>query len=169
MDDRMKIMINGYARHGKDAVADILTSYNFRKKDASMIVARDIVLHALPKNYYGYGCLEDQIMMCYLDRVKRREWWYEYVRNFGPDKLTIECLTGGDLRVGIRRRSEFEAVKELFDLTIWVDAKGRLGEENLEPWLDIGPGDHDIVIQNNGDLNDLRHAVECVMRSVLTE
>jgi hypothetical protein len=163
----MKLMINGYSRHGKDAFADILVKeYNFKKKDASMIIARDMI-RMLPYQWYGKCSFEEQAKRCYEDRVNRREFWNDYIEEYGCERLTFECLDGGDLRVGLRRLPEFKRLKQYFDATVWVEATRRISNYNPEPWLTVKKSDHDFVINNNGDLEQLREQARCLMSAML--
>ena len=55
----------------------------------------------------------------------------------------------------MRAKREFLASKDLFDLIVFVDASGRLPLEGKESCT-ISKDDADIIIANNGNLDELR-------------
>jgi len=55
---------------------------------------------------------------------------------------------------GVRRVSEFERIKDWFDLILWVDRPGQVGGlDNLE----LDPSYAQQVVHNNGTLEEFRH------------
>jgi len=163
----MKIRVNGYARHGKDTVADLLSlHYGLIKPDASRIIARYLVTSRLPKDWYSNPdgssmSLDQQVEAAYQDRIHHRTGWYNFVTDMGAETLAREVMNQGDIYVGERRRSSFDLTKGLFDYSVWVCSEERgLKPEPIES-CDLDKSGHDYVIYNNGteaELVDKVHA-----------
>jgi len=149
----MKLMICGYARHGKDTVADMM-GLDYQ---SSSEVALDEVIW--PKLSDQYSTKEE----CFDDRLNRREEWYDMISEFNREdkaRLGRIILFNNDVYVGIRSDTEFHALREqgLFDYSIWVDASKRLPPESwdsnkMEPWM------CDYVVDNNQGLDELANEV----------
>lgn len=161
----VKIMLIGHARHGKDTVCDLLKKhYGFQFRSSSDFVNERAVFPVLaPK--YGYTSLEQ----CYDDRVNHRQEWYELLREYNgddPARLGRELFAENDIYCGLRHREEFDAMKRegVFDVCVWVDASDRLPPESAES-MTMTKDDADLVIDNNGSLNDLTlNVVKFMMR-----
>jgi len=162
----MKLRINGYARHGKDTVADIIAKgYGLIKPDASRIIARYLVTSRLPRGWYP-GTLDEQIEEAYQDRVNHRTGWYNFVSDMGAETLCLEVMREGDIYVGERRRQSFDLTKGLFDYSIWVDATGRGLLPEPGGSCDITSDGHDYIINNNGTLEELETEVHSLMTAI---
>mgnify|MGYP003652251607 CR=1 FL=1 len=147
----MKLLVIGHARHGKDTVCDILKArYGFKFTSSSDFCNAEIVFPALQAKYQ-YTSLHH----CYIDRVNHRKEWHDLIHEYNKDaRLVTEILAKYDVYCGLRNRQEFEESKHLFDYVIWVDASERLPPESLDS-MQLGIHDADIVIDNNGDQDDL--------------
>ncbi len=91
----------------------------------------------------------------WLDRHNNRMFWYNWCNEYrkdDPAKIAKVCLENGDIVVGLRDWREIEAIKELHivDLVIWI-------ERNVpeDPTMTYGPEYADIVINNNGTIEEL--------------
>lgn len=154
---KFKLMILGYARHGKDTVADILVKhFGLKKEDSSQFAGKQVMMPYFASRGIHYASWDE----CYRDRVNHRQEWYEQITAYNtPDRarLAREIYTVSDMYVGIRNRSEFEAVKaeRLFDYSIWVDAsrRGIPPESTASNTMTKEMADH--VILNDGTLEDL--------------
>ena len=154
---KLKLMILGYARHGKDTVADILsTSLGLTKEDSSQFAGKQVMLPYFATKGVIYPSWEE----CYADRVNHRQEWFEQIKAYNtPDeaRLAREIFAVSDIYVGIRRKEEFEAVKRegLFQYSIWVD---RSKHAQPEPTTSntMAKEMADYVIDNNGTLEELR-------------
>jgi len=155
---KLKFMIIGHARHGKDTVAQIFTDYGgYTFKDSSLTCC-EIAIYPELKKRHGYESIQE----CYEDRSNHRQEWHELIVAYNtPDlsKLSRYIFDHADIYVGIRNPDEFFAARHqgLFDLAIWVDASKRLPPEDkkssqMEPWM------ADIIIDNNSEfrLTELR-------------
>lgn len=156
----MKLMVMGYARHGKDTVCELLRDrYGFSFESSSYAAARLVVYPALLP-VLGYRTIED----CYADRVHHRALWYELIRAYNRHdkaRLIRRALAKHDVYCGVRAVEEFETAKAagLFDLAVWVDASGRLPPE-LPGSCTVGPELADYVVNNNRSLADLEKEVK---------
>jgi hypothetical protein len=155
---RLKVMIVGHGRHGKDTVAQILADeLGLTFCSSSYFCAKAFIYDAL-KNVFGYRSIAE----CYEARntsQRMRDLWHTLICAYNrddPARLSREILSEHDIYVGIRSDEEFaEAELEgLFDLSIWVDASERLQLED-ESSFEIERSDCDIVIDNNYSEEDL--------------
>lgn len=155
---RLKLMVVGHGRHGKDTVAQILADeLGLTFCSSSYFCAKAFIYDAL-KNVFGYRSIAE----CYEDRNRNqrmRDLWHTLIGAYNKDdpaRLSREILSEYDIYVGIRSDEEFATAEEegLFDLSIWVDASRRLDPEG-ESSFEINRADCDIVIDNNESEDDL--------------
>lgn len=150
------LMIFGYARHGKDTVADLLAK-NFGAKpvSSSWFAASKIMVPYFASKGITYPSLE----ACYADRVNHRKAWFDEIAGYNvPDlaRMGREIFQEYDIYVGIRNHREFNQAKceGLFDYGIWVDRSDSLPPEDessnkMKPWM------ADFILDNNSTLADL--------------
>ena len=177
--DAPKILVIGYARHGKDAVGEILRdTYGLTFTSSSLFCAERVVMP-----YFGrrapnagfdttpgvnpYGSVRE----CFDDRSNHRAEWYEAIRDFNwPDASALgrAIFADNDVYVGLRSKAELHALKNsgVVDHVIWVDRSDHAPPEDrssctVEPWM----ADH--VVDNNGTPEDLRFNVRQLMDGLL--
>lgn len=127
---KKKIGIFGYARHGKDTVAELICNkLNYSFCSSSYFVCSKAVFPVLSKKY-GYTTLDE----CFNDRMQHRVEWKQLITEYTtPDKskLARELLAENDIYVGMRCKDELNACiqNDVFDTLIWVD-NNRLEPEN---------------------------------------
>ena len=159
----MKLNINGYARHGKDTVADIFCEEAGLKKISASHMYAELIMKDTDLGPY------DSIEDCYQDRVNHRAAWYNYIRSKTKEEPTYfvdRCITEGDIYVGHRSRYEFKETKHLFDATIWTDASARgLPKEPLDS-CDLDYSGHDFVIDNGSSLAVTRNQIKMIIRLI---
>lgn len=93
----------------------------------------------------------------YADRRNHRELWFREIAKFqedDPGKIVRSMLEVGDVINGARHRKEFEPVKDLFDLRIWVAR-----DVPVDPTMELHVSDCHVVLDNNGTLEDLDRRV----------
>lgn len=149
----MKLMICGHARHGKDTLAEML---GLKYASSSQVALEHVIWPEI-------GHLYQTKDACFNDRSNKRELWHGLITAYNqPDltKLARIIFSSNDVYVGIRNREEFYAAKSegLFDISIWVDASGRLPPEP-ESSNKMKPSDCDIIITNNGSHGELQQKV----------
>lgn len=158
----MKLLVIGHARHGKDTVCDILKErYGFKFTSSSDFCNAEIVFPVLqPK--YNYTSLHH----CYIDRVNHRKEWHDLIHEYNKDaRLVKEILAKYDVYCGLRNLKEFQESEHLFDYIIWVDASERLPYESPES-MQLNQSMVDIVIDNNGDQDDLIAIIDNTVKNL---
>jgi len=162
-----KILVLGYARHGKDTVGEILRdNYGFKFTSSSMFVGQECLW-----DNWGVAKYPDFEAM-YEDRSNHRVLWMEMISAYNtPDKSKTAATMierGFDLYVGMRRLDELEACKEagIFDHVIWVDASKRHPPETGSMDITHDNCGADFWIDNNGAEEDLPEAVAKVMMQI---
>lgn len=153
---KLKLMIMGYARHGKDTVAEILRdAWDLKIVSSSLAAAEKVMVPYFKSKGVEYASLDE----CYADRVNHRQEWYEQILAYNtPDKarLAREIYSESDVYVGIRNAEEFQAVKKqgLFQYAIWVDRSKHVAPEPATS-ISVTKDMADYVLDNNGTLEDL--------------
>lgn len=166
-----KIIVMGYARHGKDTVCELLASkYGFKFTSSSLFCAERVILSEANLLLGATKPPYKDAQACYDDRSNHRELWYQLITAYNtPDKSRLgrEIFEENDVYCGIRNAREFHALKNagLFDWAIWVDASERLPIESkdsctIEPWM------ADFVLDNNGSLEDLERSLKVLMHGI---
>lgn len=167
-----KILVLGYARHGKDTVAEILRDeYGFSFVSSSLFIAATVLRPALEERGVHYASLEE----CYADRHGHSEivgdmrtFWYDTITAYNtPDKsrLSREILEAHDMYVGMRNFEEYVASKHLFDHVVWVDSSARGVPPEQKSSMSISPDSSMYVVANSGTLGHLKDQVEQLVRS----
>lgn len=156
MENNVRLLIIGHARHGKDSLAEILHEHYGLKFISSSQACADIFIYDVLKDKYGYKTPEE----CFEDRMNHRQEWYEMICEYNKNdkaRLAKEILKYNNTYVGMRDTSEIkECLKQgLFDLVIWVDAQDRLPIEDFNSF-NIRPNDADIIIDNNGTYEEFK-------------
>lgn len=154
----LKVLICGLGRHGKDTAAEFLRdSLGMRFVSSSMFACKNVVFPTM-QAMYGYATPDE----CYSDRRHHRPEWYELIRNhtrYDPARLAREILKENDVYCGMRSSEEFSASKDLFTLTIWVDANDRLGVTEGTDSCSITKDMCDVVIDNNGSPEQMKNSL----------
>ena len=152
----MKLLVTGYAEHGKDTVCEILAeNFNLSFVSSSFFVAEKACRPRLAER----GIVYDTLEACYADRGNHRAHWYDAITDYNtPDKARLgrELFAKYDIYCGLRNFDEFSAQRQqgLFDFSIWVDAIHRMPPEHWSS-ISIRREDCDFVLDNNRGLVDL--------------
>ena len=152
---KLKLLVIGHGRHGKDTVCEMLAdNYGYSFESSSRFCSKLFIFNDL-RDKYGYADEEQ----CYADRHNHRAEWYDAICDYNvpdPSRLGREIFNAHDIYCGLRNKKEFHAMKNsgVFDYAIWVDRSDHLPPENknsmsLEQWM------ADFTIDNNGSLADL--------------
>lgn len=152
-----KILIIGYARHGKDSVAEILRDgWGYKFCSSSMAACEKVVFPVMSKQE-GYTSIEE----CFEDRVNHRTQWHQLISEYNTPckgRLAKEIMETNDIYVGMRCQEELKAARRLFDVVVWVDASKRHFPEPVSSNT-LTKEMADYCISNNGDLVDLVNEV----------
>lgn len=161
---KLKLLVIGHGRHGKDTVCEILRDkYNYTFESSSQFCSR-LFIYDMLKDKYNYTSEEE----CYADRHKHRAEWYNAICAYNEkDAATLgrAMFNEFDIYCGLRNRREYFAMKNtgVFDYCIWVDRSMHLPPESkdsmsLEQWM------ADYTIDNNGTLEDLKFNVDQLLK-----
>jgi hypothetical protein len=160
-----RILLLGYARHGKDTVAEMLRdNHGYKFISSSEFVGREII-------WDTWGCTRyNSFNVMFKDRVNWRELWMNLISEYNtPDKTkTARTMLerGYDLYVGMRRLDELEMSRYLFDYVVWVDRSNHLPPETGSMDITRENAKPDYVINNNGTLEDLERNVLDFTRTI---
>jgi hypothetical protein len=159
-----RLLVIGYGRHGKDTAGELLRDmYGFRFTSSSTFCAERIVFPGLwPR--YGYRDAAE----CYDDRHNHRAEWFQLIREFNrPDAsaLARAILEENDVYCGIRSSAELHACRNagVFDHVIWIDASERGVPPEDASSCTVAPWMADFVVDNGGDLAQLRFNLRQLM------
>lgn len=162
----MTLVVTGYARHGKDTVCEMMVeNTGMRFTSSSMFVAEKAVRPWLSERGITYDSFDEM----YADRVNHRTEWFNAIADYCKDdaaRLGRELFAAGnDIYCGLRNKRELDAMRTegLVGLVIWVDASLRMPPEDSSS-MTISPDDCDIVIKNNGTVEDLKRVVQFIHR-----
>lgn len=162
---RPRLLVLGYGRHGKDTVAEMLRDlHGFRFISSSEFVGRECIWESWGRDRYA------DFDAMYADRHNHRETWMKLIARYNtPDKTrTARTMLerGYDLYVGMRRLDELQASRHLFDHVLWVDRSQHQPPETGSMDITRENADPDLVIDNNGTLDDLREHVAALIASI---
>lgn len=164
----MRLMVLGYARHGKDTVCDLLCSkYGLTFESSSHFVAEVAVRPWLAARGITYASFDEM----YADRVNHRDKWFTAIDEYNtPDRARLgkELYAKYDIYCGIRNAPELEELQRqgVVEFTIWVDASKRLPPEPGTS-ISVTPAHADYIIDNNGPLEDLPGIVDAAYAAAL--
>lgn len=165
---KLRLMVMGYGRHGKDTVCEILRdTYGFTFESSSHFVAERAVRPHLAARGITYVTFEDM----YADRGNHRSEWFDAIASYNsadPSRLGRELYTEFDVYCGIRNVAEFQALIDAggVEFSIWVDASERHPPEPSSS-ITVTPHMADFVIDNNGPIDDLPRNVAAAMSAAL--
>lgn len=163
------MMVVGHGRHGKDTVAEILRDqYGATFVSSSFFMAERVVFPFFERTQPGRYA---SVQACFDDRASERKVWFDQIAAYNAaDHTTLgrAIFEQYDLYVGNRNAREFHALRNAaaFDVSIWVDACERLEYREPRTSLTIEPWMCDYIVDNNGDLADLRRNVASLMRTL---
>jgi len=161
---KLKLLVIGHGRHGKDTVCEILRDdYGYTFESSSKFCSKQFIFNKL-KDKYGYANEEE----CYADRHNHRAEWYDAICAYNvTDAATLgrEIFKEHDIYCGLRNKREFFAMQNtgVFDYCIWVDRSMYLPPEDKES-MSLDQWMADFTIDNNGTLDDLKFNVDQLLK-----
>lgn len=164
----MKLIITGYAQHGKDTVCDLLSAIYDLKSISSSLFA---VNHTNAFDDLARIAEMDKKML-YINRGDFRPEFFNIIRQYNIDN-GMTALGDGifaqfSIYNGIRNDEEFFALKKAkaFDHAIWVDASRRKPSED-ESSCKMKSEYCDYVLDNNGNKPRLVRSILTMMDSLM--
>lgn len=162
MKKSRKILIIGNKLHGKTTLANFMVDF---MGDAEAFSTSSYLIYRLS---LLHGVSEETILE---EKEKYRPELIELgnaMCDADAGCLVSICMWSSSkeyiLIDGVRRISEYERIKDWFDLTLWVDRPGQAGGlDNLE----LEPHHADRVIVNDGSLEDFRATAEKLSAEIM--
>lgn len=160
-----KILILGYARHGKDTAAEMLSQdYGLCFTSSSQFCAEAIVRPALA----AQGIVYPDTQACFADRERHRSKWYDAIAQFNasdPARLGRTLFQQFDIYCGLRNAREARALRTagIPDLTLWIDASRRGVPPEATSSCTVTPADADVVVDNGARPSDMQRELRAVM------
>lgn len=162
----MKLLIMGYARHGKDEAANYLSrAYGLKFTSTSLFCAEHIVLGYFDQR----GIFFKDAQECFEKRGEYRDVWYRAISAYNrqdPSRLARLIFEHNDIYCGLRGELEFKAAYEakLFDKSIWIDRLEHVPAESVESCT-VRSSLADRIADNNSTLENLRRNLDRIAGS----
>lgn len=157
-----KVVIIGYARHGKDTVAEMLaTHHGFTYASSSLFAAEHVVKPYLARHH---RLVYPSLQACYDDRSNHRSQWHDAISEYtrkDPARLARAVFAEHDIYVGMRNNTEFNCCRNegLFDCVVWVDRGNVLPMEDFSS-MKLAPWMADFILDNNGTAKELKRNLD---------
>ena len=164
-----RLIVFGYARHGKDTACEYLQSRFGLTFSSSSWMACQLFLYEQLRERYGYTSMQE----CFEDRMNHRKVWFDAIRAYNdPDlcRLGRQLFSQHDVYCGIRNDEEFYGLKKegIFDLAVWIDASERKPPEASES-MTLSAADADLVVSNNGSLEEFHRELDLTIGRLLEQ
>lgn len=166
----MKIMILGHKGHGKTTLAKILEKYfGFDFVDTTdkvCSIAKKYLKNNKDTVYTVGSCKVDEFIFdnIYVNNKDAvRDILKAALRDYtkdDPARLIREQFMDCDVYAGCRSQIEYDAAKELIDLTLWIKDDRKLEDD---PTMDIQLDDSMVVINNSGSITQLERNIKGVL------
>lgn len=158
----MKILVCGTARHGKDEFSGML---GLPFKPTTLAALDEFVWPLWGRHNYLNK------IQCFNDRHNHRDIWYAMYCFYNKNdkaRFAKKVLETSDVYCGMRCEHEVAACREikLFDLILWVDASERVEYIEGKDSCTVTAEMCDVVINNNGTLEDLQGHVDAIGFSI---
>jgi dephospho-CoA kinase len=167
MENKLKVLVIGHARHGKTTVSQILSShFGLSFKDTSDAVCEIVIFDKL-KDKFGYKTKEE----CFADKENKRKEWFDAIKEYNEmDKTRLAkiIMENYDIYCGLRDATQMYLCQKegVFDVTIAV-YNPRVREESKES-MNFNIIDYsDYVIVNNGDISDLKEKTVFLFNKII--
>lgn len=147
-----KLIVIGHAGHGKDTFCEMM-GLNY---ESSSLAAVKLFLFDQMREQHGYNTPEE----LYANRGKHRTEMHERIKAFNTPRkhrLAEIILETNDVYCGMRDREELQACRfhGVADLVVWVSDSFRKPPESAGS-INVTTDDADVLVLNNGTLEDLR-------------
>lgn len=150
----MRVLILGHGGHGKDAAAEALAPLGLPGISSSAFLAERVVRPVLE----DAGIRYEDIDACLADRKAHRSIWFDAISRYCENdraRVSREILAAGyRVHVGIRCPDEFEAARQLFDVTLWIERPDQPIEDPSSMAIQFDEMRMKKIV-NDGSLDDL--------------
>lgn len=152
-----RILLVGGGRSGKDTAGEIIEQHTGWKFAGT--TSKYLCRHVAAK----LGLPEDVAYARRHESDAMRVVWFETgneLRKDDPALLAREAFAHGDVTGGVRGKPEIEAIiaENLADLIVWVSR-----DVPPDPTMEFGREYADVVLDNNGTLDEFRRKVTRLM------
>lgn len=151
----MKLFVCGHGRHGKDAFAGFLADAAGVDFQSSSLMCAPVVRKFMAERGITYS----SDLACFESRHSFRPYWREAIDEYNKDepaRLAALIFSQADIYVGIRSLREYQAARDMADLSIWVERPHFPAEKTC----DIRSTHCDIIVRNDGTLEELKEKAE---------
>lgn len=160
---RLRLMLLGEGECGKGTFCEHLEQHYAISSMSTSLMASTLFMYDKLKDKYGYKTPEE----CHADRRNHRQEWYEGIYEFNtPDltKLVRRIYERYDACDGVRHAEEFGAVKakNMFDLSIWLDAGDRTEGEDSSS-ISVTRDMADVILDNSTTQEDFIRRIDRFM------
>ena len=147
---RPRVLFVGHGRAGKDTAAEMFCDATGLKFAGTF--SKYIIRSVAPK----LGLTEDDAYARRHESDEMRMLWFHTgneVRSSDPALLAKMAFENGDVSGGVRGLPEIEAIRRdrVADMIVWVER-----DVPTDPTMEFGREYADVVIENNGTIEDLR-------------
>ena len=162
----MKICVIGCSEAGKTTAAEILAELaGGRAANTSDVIAEDLAAEVragtcprppgLPADVVDREVTADLLLACKTSSQELRVAMYEYAKQrelSDPAYTVTRPLEAGNIVTGTRRPEQLTVMRPRVDWVVWIQ------RDSCRPNATdhLGPQDADVVIDNNGTLDQLR-------------
>jgi group I intron endonuclease len=156
---KMKILILGHARHGKDTLAELIGKKTGLLHKSSSLAAAEIFIFDKLKNKYSYSSLSE----CFEDRVNHRKEWFDLIREYNKEdnlRLVKKILKESDIYVGLRSYEELLASKKqkIFNLIVGIFDPTKETEDKNSFDIDLF-NECDVIIYSKNNKTALKKSI----------
>jgi hypothetical protein len=165
---KFAIAVCGRGQAGKSTTSRLIAEISGLKYSQSTSQALAEMIFEKSKS----GCFGrsfEHTQDCWEHRSEHRALWGQLIAEYNkPHGTTLyeDMLPTNDILDGIRRIDELRACqkRDIIDFAIWIDRD--IAPPDVS--LDYGSDACDIIINNNGSLDDLREAVNTICLGLIT-
>jgi len=162
------IAICGRGQAGKSTTSKMISELTgFKYMQSTSQALAETIFEKSKSGCFGRSF--ENVQECWEYRSEHRVMWAQLIAEYNkPHGTTLyeDMLQTNDIMDGIRRINELQACRKrnIIDFAIWVEREIAPPDASLN----YGPEACDIIINNNGTLNDLHEIINIVCMGLIT-